>query len=304
MPQLFSNRYKGLFDSEENWLGDDTDEDVPYDVRVRLARVMEGFREPIAVRPNRYDDYTIGTDALSLAIGELNNEYDAPIVNLDMMVMGSGLDETHALANACTPYLFDLIELQYGALSDDPENGKEGFRKEVNAVFREYDVPWLLADGCLVKIDAKQFEQDLKLKTLETMRELKDAEPRYQGAYDELMRAVEFLRRGEYAEAVINAEKSYESVLKVICGQGSETSAANELTKRIIRDGKLSLPQDLKGEAFQSKVLMSLPLIRNKSAAHGVGTAECGLDEPLTNFAVNLACALNTYLVQEATSKE
>lgn len=304
MAMIFSKRYEELFDAGDNWLSGGSDEDVPYDARVRLACVMEDFCEPIAIQPDRYDDHTVNTDALSLAIGELNDEYDAPIANLDMMVMGSGLDETHALANLYTPYLFDLVELQYEALSDDPENGKERFHKEINAVFRKYDVPWLLVDGRLVKIDAKQFEQDLKLKTLETMRELKDAEPRYQGAYDELMRAVEFLRRGEYAEAVINAEKSYESVLKVICGQGSETSAANELTKRIIRDGKLSLPQGLKGEAFQSKVLMSLPLIRNKSAAHGVGTAECGLDEPLTNLAVNLACALNTYLVQETTSKE
>lgn len=304
MAPLFSRRYEDLLDTEENWLGGDAKGDIPYDAKVRLARVMEDFREPIAIRPNRYDDYTIDTDALSLAISELNGEYDRLIVDLRFMALGSGLDETHALANTYTPHFFDLVELQCEVLSDDSENGKEGFRKEVNAVFRECDVPWLFADGRLVKIDAKQFERDLKLKALETMRELKDTEPRYQGAYDELKKAVEYLGRGDYAEAVTNAAKSYESVLKVICGQSSETSTANELTRRIVKEGKIVLPQSLGGDAFQSNVLMSLPLIRNKAAAHGAGAAERGLDKPLANLAVNLACALNTYLIQEATSKE
>lgn len=304
MSQLFSKRYKGLFDAEENWYGGNEDNGVPYDAKVRLARVMEDFREPIAIQPGRYDDYTVNTDALSLAIGELNGEYDYQIVSLDFMTLGSGLDETHALANTSAPYLFDLIELQYETLSDDAENGKEAFRKEVNTVFREHDVPWLLADGRLLKIDAKQFERDLKLKALETMRELKDTEPRYQGAYDELTKAVEFLGRGDYADAVTNAAKGYESVLKVICGQGSETSTARDLTRRVVKEGKVVIPQSLGEDAFQSNVLMSLPFIRNKTAAHGTGPLECGPDEPLANLAVNLACALSTYLIQEATIKE
>ena len=304
MASLFSRRYKDLLDAEENLIGGDAEGSIPYDARVRLARVMEDFREPIVIQPDRYSDRSVGTDALMFAIGELNGEYDYQIVNLDFMTLGSGLDETHALANTSAPYLFDLIELQYEVLSDDPENGKEAFRKEVNTVFREHDVPWLLADGRLLKIDAKQFEQDLKLKAIETMKELKDAVPRYQGAYDELTKAVEFLRRSDYADAVTNAAKSYESVLKVICGQGSETSTARDLTRRVVKEGKVVLPQSLGEDAFQSNVLMSLPFIRNKTAAHGAGPLECGPDEPLANLAVNLACALNTYLIQEATIKE
>lgn len=42
----------------------------------------------------------------------------------------------------------------------------------------------------------KQFEQDLKLKALNRMEALKDANPLYQGAYDELRKAIDFLGRG------------------------------------------------------------------------------------------------------------
>lgn len=306
MAMLFSRRYEGLFNcgAEEAWFGGETYCDVSYEAKVRLARVMLDFCEPVTVQPNRYDDYTTESDALTIAINELNYEYDAKMVDLSISAMCSGTDETHALANVYTPNLFDIIELQYDELSDDLENGKEGFRKEINCVFQEYDCPWHFTDGRLIKIDAKQFEQDLKQKSLELMEELKDADPVYQSAYEELRSALNFLGQGDYSEAVTNAGKSYESVLKVICGSGLESSAANVLTKRVLADGKLSLPGDIKDEAFQSNVLMSLPFIRNHAAAHGAGASECGLDEPLANLAVNLACALNTYLIQETTSEE
>lgn len=304
MERLFSERYEELLQDEPNWLGGDDDGNIPYNVKVLIARIMEDFREPISIQPSRYDSYTVDTDALYLAIEELNEHVDYRIVDLDMMRMGSGLDEVHALANVYTPHLFDLVELQYKELSDDAENGKCGFRGEVNKVFRENDIPWLLVDGRLVKIDPGQFEQDLKLKALSEMRDLKDADSLYQGAYDELRKAIDFLGRGDYAEAVINAEKSYESVLKVICGPESETEAANSLIKRLLEADNLSLPESLKPEAFQGSVLMSLPVIRNKAAAHGSGTTGCEISGPMANLAVNLACALDTYLIQETAGKE
>lgn len=304
MECLFSERYGELLQDESNWFGGDDGSSVPFNVKVLIARIMEVFREPISFQPSRYDSYTVDTDALYLAIEELNEHVDYRLVDLDMMRLDSGLDEVHALANVYTPHLFDLVELQYKELSDDAENGKDGFRGGVNKVFREHDIPWLLVDGRLVKIDPRQFEQDLKLKALGEMKELNDADPLYQGAYDELRKAIDFLGRGDYAEAVINAEKSYESVLKVICGPESETEAANSLIKRLLEADNLSLPESLKPEAFQSNVLMSLPVIRNKAAAHGSGATGCEMSVSMANLAVNLACALDTYLIQETTDKE
>lgn len=304
MEHLFSERYEELLQDEPNWLGGDDDGDIPYNVKVLIARVMEDFREPISFQPNRYDSCTVNTDALDLAISELDEHVDYRVVDLDMACMGSGLNEVHALANVYTPHLFDLIELQYEELSDDAENGKGGFRGEINEAFRDNDIPWLLVDGRLVKIDSRQFEQDLKLKALSAMKELKDANPLYQGAYDELRKAADFLSRGDCAEAVINAEKSYESVLKIICGSGFETEAANSLIKRLLEAGDLSLPEGLKPESFRNNVLMSLPVIRNKVAAHGSGATGCEVSGPMANLAVNLACALDTYLIQEMTNKE
>lgn len=153
MDRLFSERYGELFQDEPNWFGGDDDSSVPYSAKVLIARVMEDFREPISFQPSRYDSCSVNTDVLFLAIEELNEHVDYRVVDLDMMRLGSGLDEVHVLANVYTPHLFDLIELQYEELSDDAENGKDGFRDEINKVFREHGIPWLLVDGRLVKID-------------------------------------------------------------------------------------------------------------------------------------------------------
>ena len=47
----------------------------------------------------------------------------------------------------------------------------------LDAFFEEYDLPWRMLDGKMIKIDAQQFECDLKAKALAQMHELKDAEP-------------------------------------------------------------------------------------------------------------------------------
>lgn len=49
MERLFSGRYGELFQDESNWFGGDDDSNVPYNVKVLIARVMEDFREPISI---------------------------------------------------------------------------------------------------------------------------------------------------------------------------------------------------------------------------------------------------------------
>lgn len=263
---------------------------------------MMDFREPQAVQESRYDKHCVTVDAFELAIGALNDFYDAVVFDPNRLAYSRrGTDCVHALAMASAPVLFDLVEFQYAMLSDDPENGKEGFRKEINGVFEDQDLPWLLVDGRLIKIDAKQFEQDLKLKAIEQMRELQDASPAFQSAYDELVKAVEHLDRGDYTDAVINANKSYESVMKVICGENEKSAGA--LAGLIASDEVLNLPDGIDPGIFKEKVLMSLPYIRNHAAAHGAGQSPSQADRALANLAVNLSCALSTFLIQETKDR-
>ena len=190
--------------------------------------------------------------------------------------------------------IFDVVELLYIELS---ELERVKYTKELNIFFDENNLPWRMLDGKMIKIDAQQFECDLKIKALAQLQELKDAEPKFQSAYTELMTAIETLDKGDFQSAINNAGKSYESVLKVILG--ADRGNADKLTKQYA-DSLLVFPDTMKADGFREKVMMSLPYIRNNSGAdHGAGAKEVVISKPMANLAVNLAAALNTYLIEE-----
>jgi hypothetical protein len=291
---IFSQRYKDLIDFGNGESKDEICGDIDFTVKQKIAKALEDFREPQKYHPNRYDSYEETTDALEIAANKLNELIGYPVANLAAMDFNPMGESSMVLGAMFTPFLFDLIELQYEALSDSE---KEPFRMAVNNVLKDNDVPWIIADGVMIKIDAKQFEQDLKRKALEQLHELTDSAPVFQTAYDELVKAVEFLEKDNYAEAVTNAGKSYESVMKIICGV--DKGNADKLTKQIINDTHIELPDGISAEGFRQNVLMALPYVRNNVGAHGSGLSTTELSRPLANLAVNLAAALDTYLIEE-----
>ncbi|MCI6915176.1 MAG: hypothetical protein MR799_06840 [Lachnospiraceae bacterium] len=291
---IFSQRYKDLIEFGNGESKDEICGDIDFTVKQKIVKALEDFREPQKYHPNRYDSYEETTDALEIAANKVNDLVGYPVANLAAMDFNPMSDSSVVLASMFTPFLFDLIELQYEALSDSE---KEPFRMSVNAVLRDNDVPWIITDGVMIKIDAKQFEQDLKRKALEQLHELTDSAPVFQSAYDELIKAVEFFEKDNYAEAITNAGKSYESVMKIICG--ADRGNADALTQKILSDSHITLPTTMNVNGFREKVLMSLPFIRNNSAAHGAGMNSEDLTRPLANLAVNLAAALDTYLIEE-----
>ena len=291
---IFSQRYKDLIEFDNGESKDEICGDIDFTVKQKIVKVLEDFREPQKYHPNRYDNYEETTDALEIATNKVNDLAGYPVANLAAMDFNPMGDSSVVLASMFTPFLFDLIELHYEALS---ESEKEPFRVAGNNVLRDNDVPWLIADGVMIKIDAKQFEQDLKRKALEQLHELTDSAPVFQSAYDELIKSVEFLKKDNYAEAVTNAGKSYESVMKIICGV--DKGNADKLTRQIVDDTHIELPDGISSEGFRQNVLMTLPYVRNNVGAHGSGMSTTELSRPLANLAVNLAAALDTYLIEE-----
>lgn len=287
---IFSKRYCELLVNDENEDINDFIGDISHKVRKDIVNIMFFFSEPKTIRVSRYSKETEKTDALFLAISKYNHEigYQA-FSTYSNDFFGEEL-------SGFTPRLFDVVELQYEQLSDKE---RKDFVTAINKIFNDNDIPWLLVEGKMIKIDSKQFEIDLKKKSLETLKELTDCAPKYKSAYDELQKAIEFYSKGEYAEAVANAEKSYESVMKIILNR--EKGNASDLTKEITN--KLSLPNPITPEGFKNSVLMSLPYIRNNAASHGAGLSDSQMSKQLANLAINLAASLCTFLIEEEKSQ-
>lgn len=300
MDLIFLQRYEELIKTELGYNATDFFGEIDYAANKKIARVLLTFREPIDVPVSRYDSITEKTDALLIALDRLDDalDYDATST-LFVPGFGYGIDsEEDNLAKLPISWLFSVIELLFDELSTTE---KEAFRSAINVTFSDNDIPWVLVDGRMVKIDSRQFEQDMKRRAAERLNELKDAAPVFQSSYDELVKAIEFLDKGDFAEAVTNATKSYESALKVLCNE--ENAAAGRLVSEISKRGLLDLPDGMEQKDFENKVLMSLPFIRNRpGAAHGAGAGTGEISRSMANLAVNLACALDMYIADEWAS--
>ncbi|MDE6797279.1 MAG: hypothetical protein K2J36_04630 [Ruminococcus sp.] len=292
---IFSERYKDLVNAlEGNQVVDKIcGNDIDFNIRQNLVYLLSTFNEPKNIQLDRYDTTnTMQTDAFFQAVSKLIFKRNKMQVNNLRYAME--LVSAQSLGN-----IFDVVELLYIELSDSE---KEKYIKELNAFFDDSDLPWRMLDGKMIKIDAQQFECDLRAKALAAMNELKDAEPKFQSAYTELTTAIEAFEKDDYQSAINNAGKSYESVLKVILGV--DNGNANELTQKY-KDTLLCVPATMSHGGFESQVMKALPFIRNTSGAdHGAGAKEVVISKPMAKLSINLAAALNTYLIEEyAASK-
>ncbi|MEM1485794.1 hypothetical protein V6615_13125 [Oscillospiraceae bacterium PP1C4] len=289
---VFSKRYAELINTGNGMPVDNICGEISSKLKEQIFDTLCKFSEPQIIYPDRYSSYNEQTTAYHEAVKRLNDIHEFPVIETRHNVF----DSTPApLSCIFTPYLFDLIELQYDELS---QGERLDFQNQINGVFANYDVPWLIYDGHMIKIDAKQFEFDIRAKAISALKELKAADPKFQSAYEELFKSFEFLEKGNFAEAISNAGKSYESVLKIICGETKGN--ADKLTTKFVNDVLDNLPQPMTTSGFREKVMMSLPFIRNNSSAdHGAGELSRVISKPLAKLSLNLAAALNTYLIEE-----
>ncbi len=291
---VFSERYKDLIDIGHGEAKDYICGEITFTVKKKIFDVLSDFAEPAIIYPNRYDSYEVRTNTLHISIDKLNEITGFPVISLTRNIFDECKNED-TFSSIFTPWLFDLIELQYNELS---EGESAEFQTSINAVLQSNDIPWLLCDGRMIKIDAQQFELDLRAKALRVLHELKDSDPKFQSAYNELMKACEFLEKGNHAEAISNAGKSYESILKVICGM--QKGNADKLTKEYSDKMLCHLPSTMNNDGFREKVMMALPFIRNNSSSdHGAGKMSAIITRPLAQLAINLSAAMNTYLIEE-----
>lgn len=145
---LFSERYKELLKYGSGEPVDKVSNKVSDRAKKHLVQVMVEFREPIQYRPSRYDNWVENTDALKEAVRRLNCFLDIDAVSFH----DTSLTEEQILAGIFTPFLFDLIELQYDELS---ANEKSLFKKKVNQLLQEDNLPFELSDSGLIGLVAE-----------------------------------------------------------------------------------------------------------------------------------------------------
>jgi len=278
----FSERYKEII-VDSNFCNK-----MEFDEQRLLASVMIEFAAPMRYQPNRYNSYTVETDALYEAIEVFarHQGWGTPPDNFD---------SEELLCKRDLYELFDIIEIQYEQLGSESLE----YQTKINNTLDEISSQFRLLNGRFIKIDAQQFEQDLKSKSLARMDALRCEEPLFQLAYEEMLEAFEKYELGDYKDCILKAACSFESVMKVLLDSpASSTSAANALIEALVKTDYFSdIPENVIG-IMKDKILLSLPTMRNKfGSGHGQGSSFFDIPKSSANLALNLASSLNTFLV-------
>ncbi len=147
---LFTERYRELISFGEGEPIDNISGKVDYKSKKRFCRVMFEFAEPMRIQRNRYDSWLDNTDALLEAIRRLNEYLELPAIDLRAADF-SPCPQEELLAGFFTPFLFDVIELQYEELSSGE---KDPFQTAINDSLRKDNLPFRLSDMGLIELQA------------------------------------------------------------------------------------------------------------------------------------------------------
>jgi hypothetical protein len=127
----------------------------------------------------------------------------------------------------------------------------------------------------------------------------------FAGAQDEFLTAHQHYRAGEYEQSIVWAARAFESTLKGVCvtrGWPFEKGArATDLLKIVRSQGLWPDYLDASFDQLIATLASGLPKVRNDAGGHGQGPDPRTVPRFVAAYALNLAAAKMTLVVEAAS---
>jgi len=168
---------------------------------------------------------------------------------------------------------------------------------DLNARFGEHNLGYRYVDGQIVRLDSEYLHQEVSEPALQLLHA-----HGFDGPEEEFRSAHEHFRHGRLKEAVVDALKAFESVMKAICDAQkwvySAKATASELITVVLKEGLI--PEYLQTEIAGLRNLLeaSVPVVRNKGAGHGQGATSKPMPAHLAAYALHSAASNIVLLIQ------
>lgn len=122
-------------------------------------------------------------------------------------------------------------------------------------------------------------------------------QPAFLNANAEFMAALEDFRHGKFGDCVTKCNSSYESVMKVICGQRGFGYTQGDTTSKLVR----TIMQKTAMDTFWEQPLMTVGTLRNKlSTSHGAGELPKVVPEHVAKYTLNMTASAIIFLHDQA----
>ncbi|MEN6560904.1 MAG: hypothetical protein ABFD52_09035 [Acidobacteriota bacterium] len=185
-------------------------------------------------------------------------------------------------------HVFDFIEAWCDSV-DEPRAAS--FEHELNSILDIHGSPWRLLNKTMILLDSQYVREEIIAKTHYLLKEASAS-----GALEEFGEAISCLTGGQPKEAIINAHKSVESVMKKCLG--IERAKFGTLLTHLIKSG--IIPEYYQDFLIHfEKLALGAVKERNQPArAHGQGAEPTSVDRSLAEFAVHLAGVINLFIIK------
>lgn len=170
--------------------------------------------------------------------------------------------------------------------------------EEFNARFREHSVGYQYESGEIVRVDSAMIHAEVIKPALHLL-----SDRDFSGANSEFLKAHEHYRHGRYEEAMVDALKAFESVMKTICDRRKWAYKADKATASVLIDTVFDnelVPSFVKSEftALVSVLKDGAPTARNRAAGHGTGATPRAVPRHLAAYVLHMTAANIVFLVE------
>lgn len=189
------------------------------------------------------------------------------------------------------------IENDNTLIIDEVNKGIDKAIEELNYRFRQHNLGYEFVNGEIIRIDNKVIHQEIIKPALKLLYE-----EGFEGAEEEYRKAFEYRRKGDNKNAILEAEKAFESVLKTICDKKSYTyDKAKDTAAKLINilESNDFYPAYMSSHLTNLRTTLEtgLPVVRNKNAGHGQGSTVTPISDEFVEYALNLAATNIVLLV-------
>ncbi|QZY88637.1 AbiJ-NTD4 domain-containing protein [Exiguobacterium acetylicum] len=209
----------------------------------------------------------------------------------------------------------DLIELISRYISRFfSKRESDNINNAFNKVFRNNGIGYELINGVLISKDNELMHAEIVKPSLQYLSQVE-----YEGANEELLQAFSDFKESQFKNAIINANKAFESTLKIIIGKNKwqpikfipiskrkpdVEPRKVDLQKAVASDLIETLTRNIAVESYQknaliglSNSLQSLASLRN-TVGHGQGSVISEVDIRRCEFAIHTAATNILFLIR------
>jgi hypothetical protein len=168
---------------------------------------------------------------------------------------------------------------------------------ELNQRFKEHGVGYQFVNQQIIKVDSELIHSEVVKPALHLLRQ-----EEYAGAEEEFLKAHEHYRHGNAKEAMTEALKAFESVMKTICAKRGWKYDAGATAKKLIA---ICLDKELIPAFWQNQFAAlstllesSVPTGRNKLSAHGQGASTTTVPDYLVAYMLHMTASAIVFLVE------